>query len=81
MHQRGDQPVGEHELVFRPSANSTPTRPRGKPITVPGLPARRQLRNQALDHPLGQPRHDRSTNHASNNDHRCSKTRIHARGR
>ncbi|MEU4643704.1 hypothetical protein [Micromonospora sp. NPDC023814] len=55
------------EPGFAPSTDTAATRPRGKPVAVTRPPARRQLRNQSLDHQPGQPRHstihhDRSTN-------------------
>jgi len=79
MHQRGHQPIREPEPVPRAGADAATTRSRSEPVAMLGLPPRRQLRDQVLNHLPGQPyhptiRHDRSTNHGTIIDAQASTT-------
>ncbi|MET8354661.1 hypothetical protein, partial [Micromonospora sp. NPDC005206] len=63
----------------RAGAYAATTRSRSEPVTMLGLPPRRQLRDQAFNHLPGQPghptiRHDRSTNHGTIIDSQASTT-------
>ncbi|WP_233600233.1 hypothetical protein [Micromonospora sp. M71_S20] len=86
VHQRGQQPINEPEPMLGSRSDPATACPRGEPVMVLCPPLRPQLADQALNHRAGQARqptirHDRSTHHGTNNDHRYSRIRNLARDR